>query len=326
MMQLLEITQKLLFEHECVTIPRFGAFLTRTYKVSIKNETFYPPKKEVTFNALLISNDGIVAHYMAQKEKISFEHALRLIDKEVSSWKRKLHTQALIFPDIGEIRLNDSKKMEFSPYHHVNFDTKAFGLQKFTRKSLLINTPKQPKLITTMENKDKEKIMFTLDNKEAKKTPFLKYAAIGIIGIGLLGAIYYFGDQYVVSQQTKQTEIAQNKIKSTVQKATFDLGAIGEIELNINAKKNYISRNPSKISQAGSGFFSVIAGSFRSLENADRLTKELISQGYKAETISINEDGLYRVAYGRFSSKRDAINLLFFLRNSIKEDAWFLVE
>ena len=324
-MELTKITQELLFEHECVTIPRFGAFITRYASVSIKKNQFYPQRKEITFNALLVSNDGIVAHYLAQKEDISFEQALRLIEKEVSSWKRKLQTQKLIFPEIGEIRLNPSKKMEFTPYGIVNFDTKAYGLEMFTRKPLPVTVPQQPKIKTIMDTKDKEKIMFSLDSKEPKKQPFLKYTAISILTVGLIGAVYYFGDQYVINQQSKQTEIAQNKIKGKVQKATFDLGYISPIELNIDANEDYSPYTTTTSSNYGT-YYSVIAGSFRSLKNANKLVNSLIKEGYKAVALPETEDGLFRVAYGRFTSKREAINLLVFLRDSLKEDAWFLIE
>lgn len=325
-MELIKITHDLLFEHECVTIPRFGAFISRYTSASIKKDQFYPQRKEVTFNALLVSNDGIVAHYLAQKENISFEQALRLIEKEVSSWKRKLQTQKLIFLDIGEIRLNSSKKMEFTPYGNVNFDTKAYGLEMFTRKPLNVAPPQQSKIKTIMDTKDKEKIMFSLDSKEPKKQPFLKYAAISILTVGLVGAVYYFGDQYVINQKSKQTEIAQNKIKGKVQKATFDLGYISPIELNIDANEDYTPETTTSSSYYDTKYYSVIAGSFRSLKNANKLVNSLIKEGYKAVALPENEDGLFRVAYGRFTSKRKAINLLVFLRDSLKEDAWFLIE
>ena len=72
---------------------------------------FVPPRKEVSFNSLLSNNDGVWAHYIAQKEKVTFEQALRRIEKEVISWKQRLNTQQLSFPGIGQIRLNKQKKL-----------------------------------------------------------------------------------------------------------------------------------------------------------------------------------------------------------------------
>ena len=71
-MQIQQYIKELLYRHECVTVPNFGAFLTRTVNVLIQAESgiFTPPRKEVSFNHLLKSNDGILAYYMA----VSYTH------------------------------------------------------------------------------------------------------------------------------------------------------------------------------------------------------------------------------------------------------------
>ena len=131
-MQVSLYVKELLYEHECVTIPHFGAFLTRSFNAKVTSGgRFSPPWKEVNFNPLLITNDGILAHYLAQKESVSYEQALRHIEKEVSSWKRRLQTQTLRFPGVGEIRLNSARKIDFIPWEKVNFNLKAFGLKVF---------------------------------------------------------------------------------------------------------------------------------------------------------------------------------------------------
>ena len=78
----------LLFKYECVTVPGFGAFLTRSYgfEVNTISGEFIPSRKEITFNSLLTSNDGVLANYFAKKQKISYESAIRLIEKEAGVW------------------------------------------------------------------------------------------------------------------------------------------------------------------------------------------------------------------------------------------------
>ena len=158
-MQLQQYIKELLFRHECVTVPHFGAFLTRSIHVLIQTDTgvFTPPRKEVSFNHLLKSNDGILAHYMAQKENVSYEQALRKIEKEVIIWRQRLNTQHLTFAGIGEMRLNPQKKISFSPFGAINFDLNSFGLSSFIRKSIFtppINT-EEHKHIPIMENENK---------------------------------------------------------------------------------------------------------------------------------------------------------------------------
>ena len=37
----------------------------------------------------------------------------------------------------------------------------------------------------------------------------MKYAIIGVIAVAVLGASYYFGNQYLESERLKSTELAQ---------------------------------------------------------------------------------------------------------------------
>ena len=66
-MQLETYISDLLYRYECVVIPDFGAFLTQPVSARIdeSNFTFYPPKKELSFNEQLKNNDGLLAKYIA---------------------------------------------------------------------------------------------------------------------------------------------------------------------------------------------------------------------------------------------------------------------
>ena len=324
-MQLQKYIKELLYRHECVTVPNFGAFLTRTINVVIKPDSglFSPPRKEVNFNSLLKSNDGILAHYMAEKENVSYEQALRKIEKEVIIWKQRLHTQHLDFAGIGEMRLNPQKKISFSPFGAINFELNSFGLSNFIRKSIFtptINT-EEPKNIPIMENENKDNLMFTPAENENKRSPIMRYAITGVIGISLIGAGYYFGNQYIVDEKAKATEMAQKKIKSNVQKANFNLGTLSEVDLTLEANPEVIEEAPLE-----QPFYSVIAGAYRSMSNAERKLTQLQAEGFDAAFTEVNPEGLHRVAYGRFFSKREALNLHNYIRFALKEEAWYLEE
>lgn len=313
-MQFARYIQELLYQYECVTIPHFGAFITRSFAARVTpSGSFSPPRKEVNFNPLLLANDGILAHYYAKKESISYEHALRLIEKEVSNWKRRLQTQTLRISGVGELRLNNSKKIEFTPLGQLNFELNSFGFSSFYRKP--ITTKISEKI---MESSSKEDFMFTPENKEKpeRKSPLIRYAAVGVIGIALLSAVYYFSNQYVTQQRVLAQEEAQQQIEKNVQEATFDLGSLKAVEVNI----------PTATVVPDQIYYSVIAGSFRSMENAQRKVEDLINEGYPAALADVNPSGLYRVAYGRYESKKEAINMLYFLKYTLKEEAWYLEE
>lgn len=277
----------------------------------------------MSFNQLLNSNDGILAQYIAQKENVTYEQALRKIEKEVIVLKQRLHTQHLTFSGIGEMRLSPQKKINFSPFGAINFDLNSYGLSNFIRKSIY-----SPSIVTEkikpfpiMENENKDDLMFTPAENENKSSPKIRYAIIGVIGISLICAGFYFGNQYIADEKAKATEMAQKKIKSNVQKATFNLGNLSEVELTLEANPEVIEDAP--LAQT---YYSVIAGSYRSIENAEKKLAQLQSEGFDAAFTEVNPEGLHRVAFGRFDSKREALNLHNYIRFALKEDAWYLEE
>lgn len=321
-MEIKSYINDLLYQYECVTIPEFGSFLTRKIPAKISFDgTFTPPKKEVSFNSLLKTNDGILAKHIAQKTNSNYESILKLINKKTIKWIEKLEVESLNFPGIGEMKLNNHGKIEFLPSNEINFYKNSFGLYTF-KKNPLINISYNKKHDQIMENSNNDDLLFTPESKNKKrKMQYIKYSAIGLLIIILIGSIYFFSDNYFSNQKLKEIEIAQKKIKSNVQKATFDIGKLSKVELNLNS-------NTPKVSNLSSNekYFSVIAGSFRSINNAENKLNSLVKEGYKAEMAKKSSEGFHRVAYGRFSSKKKAINLLIFVKYTLQEEAWFLEE
>ena len=125
---------QLLYRYQCVTVPGFGAFLTEIQPAQLleSTNTFYPPKKVVSFNAHLTNNDGLLANHISQMEKIGYEVAVQNISKEVSLWKNALlNHQNVVLNSIGTLHLNISGTLTFEATTQVNFHTSSFGLNTF---------------------------------------------------------------------------------------------------------------------------------------------------------------------------------------------------
>ena len=125
-MQLETYISDLLYRYNCVTISEFGTFLT--HQVSVKldesSNTFYPPKKVLSFNEQIQKNDGLLAHYIADVEKIPFEVANQKIAKRVKILKSYLmQGETLTFKNIGEIVFNKEGKILFEPTYQLNYLT-----------------------------------------------------------------------------------------------------------------------------------------------------------------------------------------------------------
>ena len=136
--------------------------------------------------------------------------------------------------------------------------------------------------------------------------------------IGISSISYYSFDEYRYEQKAESLANAQKKILENVQTATFDLGEYAKISIPI--KQNIIPVKSSSI------YYSVIAGSFRSMENANKKLKSLITLGYQASFTSVNPKGLHRVAYARLKNRNEAVNLISRIKKDKGNDAWLLIE
>jgi nucleoid DNA-binding protein len=126
---------QLLIEHEFVIIPGFGAFLAnpRQSSIDIQGNKIFPPQKKLAFNPSLTTNDGLLVHMMAQKEKISYVEAVEQINLAVSDWKLKLAAcERVLLIGIGELRQNEDQKIIFSPLEKNNLLPESFGFDELT--------------------------------------------------------------------------------------------------------------------------------------------------------------------------------------------------
>ncbi len=211
----------LLYQYECVTIPDFGSFLTRKIPAKLNFDgTFSPPKKEISFNSLLKTNDGILAKHIAQKTNTNYESILKLINKKILKWIEKLNKESLIFPGIGEMKLNNHGKIKFLAYNEINFNKDSFGLYPFKKDPLTKLSFNKNKII--MEKTNNDDLLFTPEKKDKKrKIVYIKYSAIAIISILLIGSIYYFTDNYLSNQKLNEIKIAQKKNQIKCSKSYF---------------------------------------------------------------------------------------------------------
>ncbi|MEN8886442.1 MAG: SPOR domain-containing protein [Winogradskyella sp.] len=309
-MQLETYISDLLYRYDCVTVPGFGAFLTHreSAKMHSSTHTFYPPKKVVSFNEQLQNNDGLLANYIAEVEKIPYATATINISSKVKALKSYLvEGETIEFTNIGELALNTDGKILFNPSNHINYLTDAFGLSHFT--SLDITREVYKETITAVE----EKIPIAFTPEKRNTTNWLKYAATAVILLGLsgfVGASYY--KTTIENHNQLAQESANNQLEAKVQQATFIISnPLPAATLSVNKQ---------------SGNYHIVAGAYRVEANSNKKIKQLRAKGYKARTIGANRYGLHEVVYASFDNREDAQRELFKIRNSHNSDAWLLIK
>jgi len=309
-MQLETYISDLLYRYECVIIPDFGAFLTQpiSAKVDTSSNTFYPPKKVLSFNEQLKNNDGLLANYIADVEKTPYEVAVKKIAKKTKSLKSYLaQGETLSFRNIGDISLNNEGKITFEPSYHLNYLTDAFGLAKFVSPNVSREVYKEQ--VETIEKASP--IAITPEKRKSRN--YLKYAAVAVIALTLggFGASNYYLNQIESQNQIAQQEATQ-EIENKIQEATFIIdNPLPSVTLNV-AKQ--------------SGNFHIVAGAFRVEENCDKKLKQLHTQGFSARKIGANKYGLHQVVYSSYDTRAEAQRELFKIKKTHNPDAWLLAQ
>lgn len=304
-MQLSNYLSNLLYRYECVILPGLGAFLTqnKSARIDVESHTFYPPSKTLSFNKHLQTNDGLLANHISKAENTSYEEALFRLRAEIKTLKLDLDKGKIVtLSNIGTLKSNGDLSIEFIPESSSNFQTESFGLSSFISTKAEKNT--------LNEENVEPKVSLTSQKRSAS---YLKYAAIGLLAVGLSGmsGVFMYNNQ-VSEHNIVEKQKANSLVENQIQQATFVVNTALP-SLTVAVKKPV-------------GSFHLIAGAFRMEENAFTKVEQLKQKGYPARTIGVNKHGLHQVVYNSFEDRNEALNELRNVKNAENKDAWLLVQ
>jgi len=244
-MQLVKYLKELLFRHDLVIIPDFGALIIKPVSAQIDPEhnIITPPGKTLSFNAKINANDGLLAHHIASQDKIPYESALNFVQFEVEKLKEALQKEDVQWEGIGSFSMREDN-IVFTPDPLANFDTQAFGLSQVSAAELNRNEDDEFKMeladiLDDIIEDNSEETLSLMDIKEQSKANygFIKYVAGLVL---LLGLGYLIYNKYQ-NNSTKDT--------SVIQQAAFEIpGELRTIEVPV---ENTVVENESQDNQTG---------------------------------------------------------------------------
>ncbi len=313
-MKIEDSISQLLYRYQCVTVPGFGAFLTEFQSAQLheSSNTFYPPKKLISFNPYLKNNDGLLANHLAHVEKIGYEVAVNIIHDQVTTWKNSIQELGpFSLKNVGQFSLNAERNLVFVPFDQLNYLKESFGLATYISPTV---KRENEKAIVATQEEEEAPIPFIAERKS--NYSYLKYAAIFVLSVGITGSIgYKLYDNYLtqVAQETLVVETnVQKKVNQKIQEATFFIAnPLPAVTLTVaNEKMNY----------------HVVAGAFRQEANAEKIFESLTKLGYKARRIAPNKHGLFPVLYGSYASLAEAQKAMDTIQKVHNPEAWLLIE
>lgn len=149
MHKFIEYISDLLFLHDCVVIPDFGGFICN-YKgayIDEVNGMICPPSKDILFNRNLTHNDGLLVNWVACKENINYDKAVKQVALFSEDLKVKLNQkQRIAFGDIGVFYTDRRFNIIFDS-GKSNFLSDTFGMEQVEAEKISIEEKIRPKQI-----------------------------------------------------------------------------------------------------------------------------------------------------------------------------------
>jgi nucleoid DNA-binding protein len=299
--------RELLFGHDCVIIPGFGGFIGNytPARIDKSNNTFFPPVKQISFNRNLNHNDGLLVGRISESAKMNYADARNLVEEFVKDIRTRLSKgEKVVFENIGSFVNNHEGNVQFEPDRNTNYHLDSYGLTSFH--------------IAPLESYDiRKKVLKYKDKEPVKQISTRKILWRAAVIIPLLAALVAI-------------PLSTNVFKTKVQSTSLNPLANIEFENNkqaIDKRKSadsLLNFNQSTVSEKNDSLeltvpvkgekafptekiYCIIAGSFKSENNAAVLIKKLENEGYHPELIN-GPNGFYRVSAMSCSDLSKALN------------------
>lgn len=285
----------LLYHHDCVVIPEFGAFVGRRVNSVYQPETsvFSPPSKQLMFNPSLYKNDGILVQQIAIAEGLDFDSAREEIDSAVRFWKNHLSVNSrLTLQGLGSLTKDSNGSLSFEP-EHPNFLLESYGLEDIHTK-------------------------YILQKEEKKSSSAVLWKTAALIPV-LIGGFLYFGKPQPVADFVNQQ---WSGFVSPMMNPNLKAAKATETAVNKVVEDTYVYAEKIEAKKVIHNY-QVIAGSFKKMNEVDIMVESLHQKGFEQARYTQKKGSFYYVALQTFPTKDQAQEYVNKINNEIP-GVWIL--
>lgn len=128
--------REMLFRHDCVIIPGFGAFIGNYFPAHIdrREGLFTPPSRKITFNRHLTGNDGLLIGHISAALGVGYGEARDIVLEWAEQMRRSIMAGNPVPVDhLGTFSLNYDGAIIFDPDTTVNYLLTSYGLSAYYR-------------------------------------------------------------------------------------------------------------------------------------------------------------------------------------------------
>jgi nucleoid DNA-binding protein len=331
--------KELLFEYDCVTVAGLGGFLVQARPAQLFRDRrkIYPPSRIVTFNALLVHDDGLLASAISRAESMDYRSAIRKIEEFVSVTLQKVQSgKEATLEGIGLLQLNGDGNIVFQPLYDHNFADHTYGMESiFVHPAERTEPRKNPASVHHVRKPrpDREKTPASVRWTVMLSLPVIVFLLYGILFpksyqdlyTSYSGIISDFFHHRTESQEIKPDPVKTETIiiNETVQVEEEPVVLPSEPLITPAPEAAAPERVPVTIQDIGPRFY-IIGGCFENPENARKFMEELVTRGYQPVEAGTNKRGQLRIGYKSFGIRQEALEYLQQIKASENPAAWLL--
>ena len=346
---IIKYISELLLDHECVIVPEFGAFITKEMPAVLDYITnrLTPPSKEVAFNGQLVTDDGLLIGYVAERMGVTTTESAKMIhDFAMRNMAVLEASGALRLDGMGVLTRVSDREYIIQFDNDTNLLGDSYGLttikaQPIYRKETYQNLAKQ----IAAEQKAKNTVMTVSDEVEELNPHHVNhhnykwfraaaYSMMVAMALVLLGwgagekdssfaswnPFFYSSPNEFIAKHLGETLGSREFVTVDV------LNSLKASGVDCNCDVKYIEPvGYEQLKPVDSRAYYIIGCSLTNENDAQRCVSRFKKQGFEqAEALPMNAKGNIRIAYETVMGWDAALKRLEIIKKDYNEAAWLL--
>lgn len=340
---------ELLYDHECVIVPEFGAFISKETPAVLDyvNHRLTPPSKEMAFNGQLITDDGLLIGYIAKRQGISMTESAKMVHDFAMQSLAVIDASGVLRLDgMGVLSRVTSRDYVFRLEENLNLFGGAYGLtslqvqpiyRRETYKQIaeqIATDQKVKNTRLTVHEEEKQESPHHVNRYNYKWFRAAAYSMMIAMVLVLLGWGADMSNSKLASWNpffySSPNEFIVKHLNGSMKAREFaKVTTLPALEVNvpiINDEIHYLEpREIETYKPTDGNSYYIIGASLRTAANAQRCAQEFHKLGFEgAVALPMNDKGNVRVAYELVKGREAALKRLEIIKTEYNEAAWLL--
>ena len=315
-MRIVSHIESLLWDHDCVILPGFGGFVSRSVSAEYHSEedSFQPRRREIMFNGTLRLTDGLLTESYRRAYNVEYEQARLMMEEDIHTLETMLQQdRKLELGRVGTFSLGDEGQLVFTPGDSPVFNAASYGLTAF-------HLPALPAVSLEVVTEGKKKDVFYIPiSRSLVRTVVASAAAVALFFLVSTPIQNVNPSAYTASFIPSEvilpkTETLPPSVGNVAEKEAMEV---------VREEPQPITEVP-KPTVTGKTYHVVIA-SFPTETQANAYMNT-VNRNLCPHVSQVVRDGKYRVYADKFDNRADAEAYMAQLRTIEKhKDAWLFI-